>query len=127
MEIEKYAVWVLLGHYWKQDYKAAAAAKKICDVEGEGAVNERTAQRWFKRFASGNLSLEDEQRLGRPRIWDSEATKEAAEQPSTSMRRLSDTLGPSKCTIHRHLTALGKIYKNCRVVPYELSAEQAQR
>jgi transposase len=43
-------------------------------------VNERTAQRWFKRFASGNLSLEDEQRPGRPRIWDSEATKEAAEQ-----------------------------------------------
>jgi hypothetical protein len=26
-----------------------------------------------------NLSLEDEQRPGRPRIWDSEATKEAAE------------------------------------------------
>jgi hypothetical protein len=41
-------------------------------------VNERTAQRWFKRFASGNLSLEDEQRLGRTQIWDSEATKEAA-------------------------------------------------
>jgi hypothetical protein len=34
------------------------------DVEGEVAVNERMAQRWFKRFASGNLSLEDEQRLG---------------------------------------------------------------
>jgi hypothetical protein len=59
--------------------------KKICDVEGEGAVNERTAQRWFKRFAS----LEDEQRPRRPRILDTEATKEAAEQqPSTSTRRL---------------------------------------
>jgi hypothetical protein len=43
------------------------------------------AQRWFKRSSSGNLSLEDEQRAGRPRILDSEATKEAAEQrPSTS-------------------------------------------
>jgi transposase len=70
-------------------------------------VNERTAQRWFKRFASGNLSLEDEQRPGRPRIWDSEATKEAAEQqPSTSMLRSSDTLGPSRSTIHRYLTAV---------------------
>jgi hypothetical protein len=47
------------------------------------------AQQWFKRFASCNLSLEDEQRLGRPWIWNSEATKEAAEQqPSTSTRRL---------------------------------------
>jgi histone-lysine N-methyltransferase SETMAR len=76
---------------------------------------------------SGNLSLEDEQRPGRPRIWDSEATKAAAEQhPSTSTRRLSDTLGPSKSTIHRHLRALGKIYKSCRLVPHELTAEQAQ-
>jgi hypothetical protein len=90
-------------------------------------VNERTAQRWFKRFASGNFSSEDEQRPGWPRIWDSEATKEAAEQqPSTSTRRLSDTLGPSKSTVHRHLTALGNIYKSCRFVPHELTAEQAQ-
>jgi hypothetical protein len=51
-------------------------------------------------------------------------TKEAAE---SSMRRLSDTLGPSKSTIHHHLRALGKIYKRCRVVPNELTAEQAQQ
>jgi hypothetical protein len=75
MEMEKYKVRLLLRHYWKQNYKAMAAAKKICDVEGEGAVNEHTAQRWFKRCASGNLSLEDEQCLGRPWIWNSGATK----------------------------------------------------
>jgi hypothetical protein len=102
-------------------------SKQKSDVEGEGAMNERTAQR-FKRFASDNLSLEDEQRPGRPRIWDGDATKEAPEQqPSTSTRRLSDTIGPSKSTLHRHLTALGNIYKSCRVVPHELTAEQAQR
>jgi hypothetical protein len=128
MEMEKYEVQVLLRHYWKQNYKAAAEAKKLCDVEGEGTVNECTAQLLFKRFAGGNLSLEDEQRPGRPRIWYNEATKEAAEQqPSTSMHRLSDTLGPSKSTIHRHLSALGKIYKGCRFVSHELTAEQAQR
>jgi histone-lysine N-methyltransferase SETMAR len=91
-------------------------------------VNKHMAQWWFKRFASGNLSLEDEQLPGQPRIWDSEATKEAAEQQlSTSTHRLSDTLGPSKSTIHHHLTALGKIYKRCRIVPHELTMEQAQR
>jgi hypothetical protein len=89
-------------------------------------MNECTAQHWFKQFVSGNLSLQDEQCPVQPRIWHSEATKEAAEQqPSTSTRRLSDTLGPSESTIHCHLTALEKIYKNCRFVPYELTAEQA--
>jgi hypothetical protein len=29
MEMEKYEVQVLLKHYWKQNYKAVAAAKKI--------------------------------------------------------------------------------------------------
>jgi hypothetical protein len=28
MEMEKYEVQVLLRHHWKQNYKAAAAAKK---------------------------------------------------------------------------------------------------
>jgi hypothetical protein len=87
-------------------------------------VNERTVQWWFKWFVNGKLTSEDEQHPGRPRIWDSEATKEAAEQrPSTSTLRLSDTLGLSKSTIHHHLTALGKIYKSYRVVSHELSAE----
>jgi hypothetical protein len=63
MEMEKYKVGVVLRHYWKQNYKAAAAEKKS-DVEGKGAVKERTAQQCFKRFVSGNLSLEDGQRLG---------------------------------------------------------------
>jgi hypothetical protein len=27
MELEKYELRVLLGHYWKQNYKAMAAAK----------------------------------------------------------------------------------------------------
>jgi transposase len=102
--------------------------QKESDVEGEEAVSERTAQLWFKRFASGNLSLVDEQHPGRPRIWDSEATKEAAEeQPSTSTRRLSDTLGPSKITIHIQLTTIRKIYKSCRIAPHELTAEQSLR
>jgi hypothetical protein len=61
MEMEEYEVRVLLRHYWKQSHKAVAAAKKkICYVEGEGAVNECTAQRWFKRLLNVNISLADE-------------------------------------------------------------------
>jgi hypothetical protein len=111
---EKYNYSDIIGNkttkLWQQEKKK--------DVEGEGAVNERTVQRWLKWFASGNLSSEDEQRPERPQIWDSEATKETAEQQPSSTCRSSDTLGPSKSTIHCHLTALGKINKSCRIVPY---------
>ena len=45
MELTKFEIRVLLKHYWKQDYKAAAVARKICEVEGKGVVSECMAQR----------------------------------------------------------------------------------
>jgi hypothetical protein len=48
MEMEKYEVQVLLGHYWKQNYKAAAAAKKyvmlkvkvlLMNIRSSGGLN----------------------------------------------------------------------------------------
>jgi hypothetical protein len=35
MEMEKYEVWVLLRHYWKQNYKTVAAAKKYVMVKAK--------------------------------------------------------------------------------------------
>ena len=47
MELAKFEIRVSLQHQWKQDYKAAPAAPRICKVEGEGVVSERVAQRCF--------------------------------------------------------------------------------
>ena len=33
MELTKFEIRVLLYHYWKQDYKAAVAARRICELE----------------------------------------------------------------------------------------------
>lgn len=44
---------------------AATAAKKINTTFGEGTVNERTIQIWFKKFRSGKFDLDNEPR-GRP-------------------------------------------------------------
>ena len=50
MDLKKFEIRVFLKHYWKQDYKAAAAAAwRMCQVEGEGVVSEHVAQRWFQR------------------------------------------------------------------------------
>ena len=45
IDLTTFDIRVLLKHYWKQDYKAAAAVRRICEVEGEGIVNERVGQR----------------------------------------------------------------------------------
>ena len=40
----KSKIRVLLKNYCKQDYKAAAAARRICEVEGKAVVSEHVAQ-----------------------------------------------------------------------------------
>ena len=49
---QKFEIRVLLKHYWKQNYKAAAVARRIYEVEGESVITERVA-RLFQRFNTG--------------------------------------------------------------------------
>lgn len=126
--MEKLKIRVLLHHYWKKGVSASAAAKEICDVEGEGSVSKRTAQNWFKCFCEGRTSLEDCPRSGRPQEVDSEALNAAVEaNPCASTRRLSNDLGIPQTSVVEHLHRMGKVYRSCRLIPHELSAAQAQR
>jgi transposase len=75
--MENLEIRALLRHYWKQNSKATEAAKKICEMEGEGVISNCTAQNWFRRFSDGDTSLEDEPRSGSPVTVDSEALREA--------------------------------------------------
>ena len=59
MEPDNYEIQVLLRHYWKKGLKAVDAAREICHVEGEDAVAERTAQKWFERFEDGHTEIKD--------------------------------------------------------------------
>ena len=37
----------------------------ICTVYGEGAVTDRTCQKWFEKFRAGDFSLDDASWSGR--------------------------------------------------------------
>ena len=120
--MEKIELRVILRHYWKQGFKATDAAKKICQVEGEGIVEVRTAQIWFKRFNDGDTTLKDNAHTGRPITVDSSAIVNAVEaNPSTSTRRLSCELGIPTTSVFRHLKGQGKVNKCCREVPHDLT------
>ncbi|KOC59101.1 Histone-lysine N-methyltransferase SETMAR, partial [Habropoda laboriosa] len=66
---ERLNIRVFILHELKVE---STAANRICGVCGEGAVNERTAQKWFKRLKEGNESLNGEPRSGRPSVLEDE-------------------------------------------------------
>jgi len=76
----------------------------------------------------GFFNLEDKSRTGRPWSFDAAVIKDATESnPSISVRRLSAELGPSKSSIHRRFIELGKVNRQCREVPHELTQELMRR
>ena len=61
----KYFRHILL-FYFRKGKKAAEAHKGICEVYGVNCLTERTCQNLFEKFRSGDFSLKDDQRSGRP-------------------------------------------------------------
>ena len=50
---------------FKLSQRGVETVRKIKQLFGNDSINERTVQRWFAIFGSGNFNLEDEPRSGR--------------------------------------------------------------
>mgnify|MGYP003623552136 FL=1 len=125
MALSKEDVRVLLRHYFKKGLNASATAREICAVEGEGTINERDARRWFRRFRSGDMSLQNRPRTGRPLTTNTEALVNAVElNPQASTRVLATEVGASQSSIVRHLHRLGFKPRHPQMVPHELTPAQ---
>ena len=61
-----------LLHYFNMKKTAAESHRILVEVYGEHALAERTYQKWFARFKSGDFGLEDEERLGQPKKFEDE-------------------------------------------------------
>ena len=51
---------------------AAKSHRILMEVYGEHALAERTCQKWFARFKSGDFGLEDEEHPGQPKKFEDE-------------------------------------------------------
>ena len=53
------------AYYFKKGSNIAEIQKKVYAVYGEGAVTDRTGQKWVVKFRAGDFSLDDAVWLGR--------------------------------------------------------------
>jgi histone-lysine N-methyltransferase SETMAR len=60
--LAKQQIRAILLYEFKMGRKAAETTRNINQVLGQGTVNERRAQLWFKEFRNGDESLEVEGR-----------------------------------------------------------------
>lgn len=101
---------------------AAEATRNICYVYGEGAIVERTSQKWFSRFRNSNFDLSDSQRHGRSSDFDEDRLNQLLEVNSRqTTREMADEIGVSQATIVRHLHKIGKVQKLGSWVPHVLN------
>ena len=111
----------MLYEYFQQK-NATEATKAICSVYGQDALSVRSCQFWFARFKSGDYTIEDGERSGRPKNLENDELKELIEDdPRLSTYDLSTILGVTQSTIHRRLLEMGKVNKVGKWVPHDLT------
>ncbi|XP_014487365.1 PREDICTED: histone-lysine N-methyltransferase SETMAR-like [Dinoponera quadriceps] len=103
-------------------YNATEDHKNLCFVFGPSKVKVRTLQRWFEKFRSGDMKLQDEPRIGRLKELDDNILRAlVGNEPLLTTREIGDKLSVSHITIENHLNKLGFVYKWCRWIPRKLS------
>ncbi|XP_026827850.1 histone-lysine N-methyltransferase SETMAR-like [Ooceraea biroi] len=128
MSVSKEVIRSCLLYEFKLGSNAAEAARKICSAFGQVSVSERTARKWFSRFASEDVSLEDKPRAGHPSSVDEATLKEVIEQNlCQTCQGLAQRFGVCDETIRLHLHNLGKTWKLSKWVPHSLTEGKLQR
>ncbi|KAF2900269.1 hypothetical protein ILUMI_05917 [Ignelater luminosus] len=102
----------ILLFYFRKRKKTAEAHKEICKVYGFDCLPERTCHNWFRKFHSGDFSLKDEQRFGRPIEVDDDQIKVIIEKDRhKTVREIAERLNVSHTIIEKHLKCLGLVKK----------------
>ena len=106
-------------HYFNMTKTAAKSHRIFVEVYGEHALAERTCQKWFARFESGDFDLEDEERPGTPNKFEDEELEALLDEDcSQTQEELAEFLGVTQAAILKRLKAAGYIQKQENGVPH---------
>lgn len=107
---------------------AAESYRLLVEAYGQHAPTEKTCERWFARFKSGDFDTEDKERPGQPKKFEDEELEALLyEDCCQTQEELALSLGVTQQAISLRLKALGFIQKQGNWVPYELKPRDVER
>lgn len=111
----------ILLYYFRKGKNASQAQKKLCAVYGNEALKERQCQYWFARFRSGDFSLKNAQRSGRPVKVNEDCIMAIIDSDRHSTTRdIAEKLNVSHTCIEKKLKKLGYVKKLDLWIPHQL-------
>ena len=111
--------------YFKKGKNATETHKKICAMYGEGAVTDRTCQKWFAKFRAGDFLLDDAPWSCRPVEVDSDQIETIIENNLCyTTWEIADILKISKSSAENHLPQPGYVNRFDVCVPRKLSGKK---
>lgn len=111
---------VILYEYQKKI--SPAEAHRNINLVYANSVSVRTVQDWFRKFQTGDFSLEEKSRSGRPSVVDNDVLKTLVEaDPRLTLDEMATKMECGSETIRRHLEEIGKVHKHGVWVPHKLS------
>lgn len=126
--LSKQELRIILLHEFKLGHSVAESIVNINKAWGPNVTSQRTTRRWFAKFRSGDISVEDQDKEGRPSAVDDNKLKEIiAANPRKTCREIAEELDVDFSTIARHLKDMGKIKKLDKWVPHDLDEKQKSR
>ena len=127
---EKVFLQGVLLHYFNMKKTAAESHRILVEVYGEHALAERTCQKWFARFKSGDFGLEDEERPGQPKKFEDEELEALLDEDCCQTEEeLAESLGVTQAAISKRLKVAGYIQKqgNWRFCMSEMLLERHKK
>ena len=122
MEDKKQYFQHILLYYFKKGKNATETHKKTCAMYGEGAMTDRTRQKWLAKFHAGDFSLDNAPRSSRPVEVDSNQIKTIIENNQCyTTWEIADILKTSKSSAENHFHQLGYANRFDIWVPHKLS------